>query len=144
MKTQSIILIIGMFIVIGGLAIFGYFGAAPEPIQGQDYPKIEISPSSFDSGEIEYGDVIEYVFQITNTGSQILEIKKIATSCGCTTAEVSQEQVAPGETINLNVRYDSGAMSGAHAREEQERIIYVKTNDPNNPQAEVIIKAYVK
>ncbi len=144
MKTQSIILIIGAFAVIGVLAIYGYLGATPAPDDLAEFPKIEISPSSFDSGDIEYGDVKEYVFQVKNTGNQVLEIKKVATSCGCTTAEVDKESIAPGETANLNVKYDSGAMSGAHAMNEQERIIYVKTNDPNSPQTEVTIKANVK
>jgi hypothetical protein len=42
------------------------------------------------------------------------------------------------------VTYDTGAMSGAHAKGQQKRIIYIKSNDPINPQIEAMIYAYVR
>ncbi len=68
----------------------------------------------------------------------------MATSCACTSAKVTKEKIAPGKEADLNVTYDTGAMSGPHGKGSQERIIYIKSNDPINPQAEVTIKAYVR
>lgn len=137
--------ILPLFFLISGLAVAGYFKAIPGAGgSGEDQPRIEMSPESFDFGDIDYGQIVEYDFSVKNTGTKSLEIKRVATSCSCTTAKVSQEIIDPGQAVNLHVRYDSGAMGLAHGKGEQERIIYVKSNDPSNPQAEVIIFANVK
>jgi len=138
-------LTIGFVIILLGFAVYGYFNAVPGiEDNGEDQPKIEIRPQTFDFGEVEYGQILEYTFKIRNLGNQILEINKVATSCGCTTVQTSREKVNPQEEIELKVTYDTGAMSGTYAKGNQERIIYVKSNDPINPQAEVTIFAYVK
>lgn len=142
---QKLKFVIPLFFLIGGLAVAGYFKAIPGAGEGgEDQPRIEMSPANFDFGDIDYGQIVEYDFLVKNTGTKILEIKRVATSCSCTSAKISQETIAPGETINLHVRYDSGAMGLAHGKGEQERIIYVKSNDPTNPQAEVMVFANVK
>lgn len=134
-----------LFFVFLGLAIYGYFQSTPQAKnQEGNFPKIEISPKVFDFGETEYGRVLRHTFKIKNTGSKILEIKKLATSCACTTAEIAKEKINPGEEVELLVTYDTGAMSGPHGKGRQERIIYVKSNDPINPQVEATIYATVK
>ncbi|MFH2014062.1 MAG: DUF1573 domain-containing protein [Patescibacteria group bacterium] len=130
-------------LIVVSLLVFGYFKAIPDS-DDQNQPKIIITPDSFDFGEIEYGQVAKYTFKVKNMGKEALEINKIATSCGCTTGKVSKEIVNPNEEVELLVKYDTGAMSGPHGKGKQERIIYVKSNDPSNPQAEVMIHAYVK
>ncbi len=135
---------IGLILVILVFAIYGYFSAVPGVEDNIDKSQIEITPQLFDFGQIEYGQVAEYVFKVKNLGSQVLEINKVATSCGCTTAQVSQEKINPQEEAELKVVYNTGVMTGAHAKGDQERIIYVKSNDPINPQIEVTISAYVK
>lgn len=134
-----------LILVILGLAGYGYFKSIPGvENQAENLPQIEISPERFDFGEVEYGQVVEYTFLVKNLGEETLEIKKVATSCACTKAEISKENIEFEEMVELLVTYDTGAMSGAHAKGEQERIIYVKSNDPINPQVEVTISAYVK
>ncbi|HEB01458.1 MAG TPA: DUF1573 domain-containing protein [Candidatus Portnoybacteria bacterium] len=137
------------FIVLGliilGLAVYGYFKAVPRTEnQTGDQPQIEISPEYFDFGEIEFGQIVEYNFRVKNTGKEVLKIKKIATSCGCTTAKIDKKKISPGEEVDLRVVYNTAAMGGAHGRGKQERIIYLKSNDSTNPQVEVMIYAVVK
>lgn len=136
------------FIILGililSLAIFGYFKAIPEAEDQNNVPKIEITPKSWDFGDVEYGQVLEHNFKVKNSGNIILEIKRVATSCACTTGKVEKDKLNPGEETNLLARYDTGSMSGPHGQGEQERIIFIKTNDPINPQVEVEIHAYVR
>lgn len=140
---KTIFLII---LAILGMGIVGYFKAIPGASnQNENSPKIEISPASFDFGQVGFGQILNYTFLVKNTGKEILEIKRIGTSCGCTTAKIAKEKIEPGEEVALLVTYDTKAMGeGPHGRGNQERIIYVKSNDPANAQAEVIINAYVK
>jgi len=135
-------LILGLIIL--GLAGYGYFKSIP----GTDsrvgsYSQIEITPKAYDFGEIDFGDIVSYDFKIKNSGDEILEIKRVATSCPCANAKVEREKIEPGEEANLFVSYDSGAM-GTHGKGKQERIIYIKSNDPEKPQVEVMIYADVK
>ena len=142
MKPKIWIFII---LIIVSLFIFGYFKSIPGvEDQAENIPKIEINPKDFYFGEIDYGQVVNYSFLVKNVGSEILEIKRVSTSCACTTAEIKKEKINPNETAELQVVYDTGAMSGPHGMGEQERIIYVKSNDPINPQTEVMIYANVK
>ncbi len=140
------LLFLGLFILIlAGVVVFGYFKATPPAGNQGNSPKIEIAPLSFNFGEIEFGKIVEYTFKIKNSGNEVLEIKRVATSCGCTTAKVNKEKLNPGEEADLLVKYDTAAMGdGPHGKGQQERIIYVKNNDPNTPQAQVTISAYVQ
>ena len=125
---------------------YGYFKSVPGLGENQtgSFPIIEITPKLFDFGEVSYGDVAEHTFTLKNLGDEDLEIKRVATSCACTTAKVTEETIAPGEETELQVIYDTGAMSGPHGMGYQERIIYVKSSDPVDPQVEVKISAYVR
>ncbi len=142
MSKLNLFLILAILIL--GLAVFGYFKAIPEAEDQSNLPKIEIIPKSWDFGQVEYGQVLEYSFKLRNSGKEILEIKRVATSCACTTGKVEKEKLNPGEETNLVVKYDTGAMSGPHGKGKQERIIYIKSNDLINPQVEVTIHAYVR
>lgn len=129
-----------------GLLIYGYSRATPGvKNQTTPRPKIEITPKSFDFGNVSFGQVVNYTFKVKNLGNEILEIKKVATSCACATAKTDKEKIEPGQTTELLVTYDTAAMGrGPHGKGKQERIIYVKSNDPVNPQVEVMIYANVK
>ena len=137
----SILFAAGLIAVI----FYGYIKATPPASNAENAPKIEISPASYDAGQVDFGKIVNYTFKIKNSGQSPLEIKRIATSCGCTSAKASKTSLLPGEETDLLVTYDTAAMgSGPHGMGNQERIIYVKTNDPNTPQVNVSISAYVK
>ena len=142
MKSRIVFFLV---LVALGLASYGYFKSVPGlEDEASARPQIEITPKSFDFGEVKYGDVAKYNFIIKNTGSLSLEIKRVATSCSCTSAKVLKEVIAPGEETELQVTYNTSAMSGPHGLGYQERIIYVKSSDPVNPQVETMVKAYVQ
>lgn len=142
--NQKILFFLILGIIILGIAVFGYFKAIPGiGNQAGNLPRIEISPKYFDFGEINYGEVVNYNFKVKNSGQEILEIKRVATSCPCATAKIAKEIIEPGEEVELMVSYDSDAM-GLHGQGREERIIYVRSNDPINPQVEVMIYANVQ
>ena len=76
-----------------------------------------------------------------NVGRGKLEIAGVSTSCGCTTAEVADRQLAPGEATELKVTYDPQAHNGATG--EFMRIVYVRSNDPETPEATLTIRVKV-
>lgn len=87
------------------------------------------------------GGVVETTFTVQNTGSATLNVERIATSCGCTSAEISTESVAAGEQAELTVRFDPDFHEEPQG--ELERTVTLFTNDPDAPEAEVTIYAEI-
>jgi len=108
-------------------------------------PVIEIAEKTFDLGTVVYGDVASHIFEITNRGSEDLEILKLSTSCGCTKASVADEDkiISPGESVEMLVTFDPAVHKDDSDLGELQRIIYVKTNDPSSDEVEVEITANV-
>ena len=124
-----------------GLALLGLLllvlvsGCAKQPGQ------IELSATEFDFGTVPNTHQVSQVFEVRNTGQGVLEITGVSTSCGCTTAEVDQHQLSSGETAKLTVTYDPQAHGGATG--QYMRIVYVRTNDPDVPEATLTIRVKV-
>lgn len=132
-----------LFLLVG-LVLYGYYGATPQIEDEPSKPSAYFQSDFFDFGSVEQGDILEHTFLLKNKGEVPLEIKRIATSCSCTSASVAEETVLPGKATAVKVVYDTGAMSGPHGRGQQDRIIFIKTNDPIHSQIEANITAYVK
>lgn len=129
------------------IAALGYFRATPNPSpekNNSQRSEIMIEPKIFDFGEVEFGEIVEQIFEVKNNGNEILEIKRVSTSCGCTKAKIDKEKLEPNESTTLLVTYDSGAMGRTVIGKKVERFIYIRSNDPVNPQVEAVIYARVK
>ena len=113
----------------------GCAGAARGPA------KIELSTAEFDFGTIPNSGPVRQVFQVRNTGQERLEIDGVSTSCGCTTAEVDNTRLLPGEAANLTVTYDPQVHGGETG--EFLRVVYVRSNDPSTPEASLTIRVTV-
>jgi hypothetical protein len=96
-------------------------------------PIIVVDPSSQDLGEMPQKP-LEITYTVRNEGGSPLTIEKISTSCGCTYAEIERDTLAPGETTPLRVTLDpiEDNLYG-----NLTRVIYLRSNDPETPEAEV-------
>lgn len=121
-----------LLVVIIGLLLSG------EPVDGE--PNIIIIPESFDFGDIGL-DLVEKDFIVKNTGTVPLTITQVSTSCGCTKGSVESETVPAGGQTKLHVSIDSKVMGNISG--PIQRIVYVKSNDPQKPEVEVRLKASV-
>ncbi len=129
------------------ITALGYFRIAPNRSPNKNNsqrPKITVEPKIFDFGEVEFGKTVEHIFEVKNSGNEPLEINRVSTSCGCTKAKIDKEKLEPNESATLLVTYDSGAMGRTIIGKKVERFIYVRSNDPVDPQVEATIYARVK
>jgi hypothetical protein len=67
---------------------------------------------TFEKTEIDYGTIAQGAdplrrFKFKNTGTEPLIIKEAHGSCGCTIPSYKKEPIAPGETSEIEVRYDT-------------------------------------
>jgi hypothetical protein len=84
--------------------VFGVFCATAQNATG---PVMTFEVTSVDYGTIEKGGDPIRRFKFTNTGNEPLIIKSAKGSCGCTVPTYPQEPIMPGESNNIEVRYDT-------------------------------------
>ncbi|MDG1570756.1 DUF1573 domain-containing protein [Robiginitalea sp. M366] len=69
--------------------------------------KIEFKSETVDYGDIAKGSDGVRVFEFTNTGDAPLVISKVSSSCGCTIPKKPESPIMPGETGEIQVKYDT-------------------------------------
>lgn len=67
---------------------------------------VKIENRAIDIGKTPLGEQAKATFIIQNTGTESLYIDKIEVSCQCTSGEVSDEAIAPGDSVPITVQYN--------------------------------------
>lgn len=101
-------------------------------------PRMEIEPEEYDFGSVQQDEKLVHEFAIHNTGDEVLEIRRISTTCGCTAALTADKSVAPGESTTLRVTLETRKYRGTI-----ERSVSVASNDPRRVHT-VHVKAFVE
>lgn len=91
-------------------------------------PKIQFESMTFDAGKIIQGEKMNHAFKFTNTGGSDLIITGAKPSCGCTASAPENTQIAPGQTSQINISFDSAGRTG-----NQTKNVTVSSNDPLTP-----------
>jgi hypothetical protein len=99
-------------------------------------PTIYFAETQHDFGKVNEGDKVNYTFSFANKGSSVLTVKDIRTSCGCTAALLSQDNLAPGQEGTLKVELDTKNRSG-----KMSRTVTISSNDPKDPTKVLTIYA---
>jgi len=85
-----------------------FVGLLALSVKAQDKTaKIEFKSETVDYGEIQKGSDGVRVFEFTNTGNAPLIISKVSSTCGCTIPKKPEEPILPGETGEIQVKYDT-------------------------------------
>lgn len=92
------------FAITLGLALFGLFTANA---QNENAAQIDFETTVIDYGTIPHKSDGVRVFTFTNSGKEPLIITSAKGSCGCTVPTYPKEPIAPGETAEIRVKYDT-------------------------------------
>ena len=137
MSQKGTILAVVLVILAALVVVVGVgYAALPEP-RGD----IELSATEFDFGTVANNAPVDHVFQVHNAGDGPLQISGVSTSCGCTSATVGRDRLAPGESTELRVSYDPLTHDGATG--QFMRVVYVRSDDPDTPEATLTIHVTV-
>ena len=101
-------------------------------------PKIEFQSSVVDYGEIVKGSDGIRIFTFVNSGDMPLEITKVYSSCGCTIPKKPEAPIAPGESGEIQVKYDTNRIGPIR------KTITVNSNARDNPVVLLKIKGAVQ
>lgn len=77
-------------------------------------------------------------FKYKNTGDKPLKISSVKTSCGCTTAALQKNDVAPGESGEITATFKIGGSTGT-----QVKTVTVQTDDASQPATVLQLRAVI-
>ena len=101
-------------------------------------PRITFEQTVHDFGEVGPATAKTAEFKFTNTGDAPLEIQQVQRCCGAVT-KLAKEQYAPGESGVLEVTYTFASKPMTMSKQ-----VHVYSNDPQQQQVSLTIKANVK
>ena len=107
-------------------------------LQGE-FPRIIFDEFVYDFGEVEEGQEVTHVYKFKNEGQAILKIDNVRTTCGCTAALITKDEIAPGKEGEIKVTFKTKRRKG-----DQSKRITVRSNDPDQPVVTLTIKGKVK
>ena len=104
-------------------------------------PNVAVSEAFHDFGRIGPQDVVTHTFLVRNDGDAPLTISRAYTTCGCTTAEISADEIPPGQAVTVELVFDAGFHDSAG--QTVRRGVILENNDPDQPQTELWVSAEV-
>ncbi len=121
----------------------------PKDVAGQPLPKdqpqpdVVVIPANHSLESVGRKDIVSLSYIVVNDGDRDLVIENVVTSCGCTTATLSNNIVPPGYRADLAVRFDAGYHT-VDPGQEVVRVMWLMTNDPDTPVAAARLTAVIQ
>jgi len=114
---------------------------APAPTPAAAAPgrgRIAFDETRHDYGTMDQGREAKHVFTVRNRGAGPLKLLGVISTCGCAVTMLDKNELPPGGSARLEVKFRSGSFVGA-----VEKYIYVQSDDPRLPRAPLVIRARV-
>ena len=80
-----------------------------------------------------------HTFTITNKGNEDLIIERVWASYGCVQTSISTNRILPGKSAEFKAIFNTVGYEG-----KLEKIIYIKSNDPEEPEKKIKVKVDVE
>ncbi len=78
----------------------------------ENLAEIKFENELYDFGEITQGEKVKFTYQFTNVGESDLVISSAKGSCGCTVPDWPRKPIAPGESAEIRVVFNSEGKNG--------------------------------
>ena len=105
----------------------------------ENAPEIVFENPEYNFGTLTQGEKITHTFSFKNKGERDLIIRATDASCGCTSPEPEEKQIAGGESGTIKVIFNSRGKKG-----RQHQRVTVIANDPDQPVTTLHLKGKVK
>lgn len=100
--------------------------------------RMELSSADWDFGTVWQGEPVKNTFTIKNTGTDPLTIQ-VKSSCGCTVPSKPTSPLAPGESTEFSIEYNTKKRKGP-----ANQTVTVTTNDPERKNTTIRVHGEVK
>ena len=91
-------------------------------------PSLKVDTAEYDWGVALQGETVEHTFTLTNVGGAPLIIERIKPSCGCTTVNLPEKPILPGQSDTFTLSIDTKSLP---AKTKKSASIY--SNDASSP-----------
>lgn len=110
--------------------------AAPTPaadaVPAGPTTSIEFDETTYDFGTVQEGEKVTHMYKFTNSGNEPLIISNAKGSCGCTVPDWPRDPIAPGETGEIKVVFDSKGKGSVEGQTQSKRVTLTANTDPVN------------
>ena len=107
-------------------------------------PKIRFSEEVFDFGYTPEGLKAQHRYWLANDGDEILLIKRVRPTCGCTTVPLPTDRVNPGDSVPLDLVFDTQKFKGkVHKSVRIDSNEKIHTDSATTNQRKIYFTAYV-
>ena len=121
-----------------GVSLFAF--SQESNVEQTPGPYMTFEEESYDFGDINQGDKVEYVFNFENTGDAPLIITNIKVTCGCTATDWTRDPIPPGEKSSITVKFNSTGKLN-----KQNKVITIVSNASNPiPQVKIVANVLPK
>ena len=134
-------------LLIGIIAVFFIANTNLSTIYEGSAPHINFEATSHDFGIIQQNGDGKFSFKFTNTGKEPLIIQNVRSSCGCTIAKKPSAPILPGESSEIDVKYDTRRIGRFHKNititsnaDNKSVVLYIKGEVKPKPKEEVPVK----
>lgn len=104
---------------------------------------VYIAPITKDLGTVIYGNIATATFKLINNTKEEVSIKKITTSCSCTSAVINKKILKPYEETDISVSFNPAVHKDNTDLGDIIRTIYIDTTSSNFSRVEASITAKV-
>ena len=102
--------------------------------------RIFFPDTRWDFGYVPQGGPVSHVFQVKNIGEDTLIIVRVRPGCACTMVPLTKDRLAPGETADLEVIFDSEKIRQGKTTKS----VQITSNDPTKPFQDLQFTARVR
>ena len=123
LRKNLIVVFVGIVIIAG--VFFTFKSIQNRPSQP---PRLAISESEWDYGQVKPNEKYTHIFTIRNEGDEELIIERVRASCGCIKTSLSSKNIQPGKSAEFKTIFDTTGYDGKVKKE-----VYITSNDPREP-----------
>lgn len=124
MRGMCSVVLVGL--VVGGATV------------GQAQAKLEVPQTEFAFGYVPQNARISHRYTLKSIGTDTLKIDRIQPGCGCTQAPLPKTDLAPGDSTDGELIFNTGSYSGSVVK-----VALVKTAPPSVPETQLKFTATV-
>ncbi len=132
LRAKSLILLGALFLILYALV----WGQKEKLSRA----RIFLPDTRWDFGYVPEGGSVSHTFQVKNIGEDTLIIARVRPGCACTMAPLTKDRLAPGETGELEVIFDSEKIREGKTTKN----VQITSNDPTKPFQDLQFTARVR
>lgn len=116
-------------LILLGVFFFGFCVLVLAQKEKLSKARIFLPDTRWNFGYVPKGSSVSHTFKVKNIGQDTLIIVRVRPGCACTTVPLPKDRLAPDETTDLEVIFDSEKIRTGKASKS----IQISSNDPTKP-----------